>query len=182
MLVAELEIRIAYRVPAWGDAAVVEVGDIHEQHARFMVEVKFEEPSRDGLQPRRPSNPGRPLSVTVIADEGLTPSMLQRFPWGRWLRAATAARQKDWDALFSAAGLEIATKRKRPGRRGHDLAHYQGVAMRYKELAAKGESPAKVIANEQGFNQNTVRGWIRRCRELELLPPAEAGRAGMRRS
>lgn len=127
------------------------------------------------------SAPARPMKVEVECvpgTPGVTASMLQRFPWGKWLTAADATRRGDWGAAREAFGLEPLEK-KRPGRKGHDLAHYQAVSKRYVELRSKGvEAPAKVMAHEMGFNENTVRGWIRRCRELALLPPGRPGRAG----
>lgn len=132
--------------------------------------------------PQYASEPGRPMKVAVECvpgTPGVTASMLQRFPWGKWLTAADATRRGDWDGLLTAMGLEARPEKKRPGRKGHDLAHYQAVSKRYVELRSKGvEAPAKVMAHEMGFNENTVRGWIRRCRELALLPPGRPGRAG----
>ncbi len=122
--------------------------------------------------------PARPVKVEVTSAEGVTPSMLQRFPWGKWLTAADAARRGDWMAAPEAYGL-APPERKRPGRKGHDLAHYKRIAERYQKLRAQGvEAPAKVMAHEGSYNENTVRGWIRRCREMGLLPPGRPGRAG----
>lgn len=131
---------------------------------------------------------GGPAAVRVDWRDGtLTPTALQRFPWSKWLAIADACirtRGEDPTALMAAAapamGIKLAAPpRKRPGVRGHPREHYEKVAARYLELRRTGEAaPAKAIADEWHYSENTVRGWVRRCRELGLLPPGRPGRAG----
>ena len=46
-------------------------------------------------------------------------------------------------------------------------------------LRAEGaRDPTARIAREMVYSRNTVAGWVRRARELGLLPPARRGRAG----
>lgn len=205
---ARYVVRYSYRWKA-EDAVVLQVGEVGGSAQTMEVVVWFSTPPAPSPAPRdlhdlgtqlenlaeiienplgldrspdfaSESAPPAKVSVERLDGVPLTASVLQRFPWGKWLAAADATRRGDWNSARDAFGLEpIATDEKRPGRKGHDLAHYQKVAKRYTELRAKGdEAPAKTMANEASYNENTVRGWIRRCRELELLPPGRPGRAG----
>lgn len=188
-----LEILYSRYLPDF-DAVVIELTDPdaavdYEQHFRPWSEGGKNVASRlvvgegvaAALTVQYSGNPNddRPRGVRLDMVDGLTPTMLQRFPWGRWLAVADAERRGDDAARWGAMGVKVTTDEKRPGRKGHDKSHYEQVAKKYLELRAKGnEAPAKQIAREFSYNENTVRGWIRRCREMQLLPPARSGRAG----
>lgn len=92
-------------------------------------------------------------------------------------------------AVLEERGLSVSAQRpeerglprsgSRPGRRGHEHAFYERIARRYVELRSQGErAPTKRIANEEFVSRDTAAGWIRRARELQLLPPGRKGRPG----
>jgi len=176
--VARLEVQYCW-YEARRDVVVLEIVDrdapaVEKQHFNPLGEgvvAKVTVAFADGVD--------RPVDVRITTNDGLTPTALQRFPWGRWLATADAERRGDEIARWEALGVKLTTEPRRPGRKGHDRAHYEAVAKQYLELRAQGvEAPAKIIARRGSYNQNTVRGWIRQCRELELLPPGRPGRAG----
>ena len=128
---------------------------------------------------------GHPTSVAEVALVGrrLTSSELQRFPWRRWMEVADAIARsggKDYRKVKPALRKDKGLPPLRPGRAGHDRSHYERVAQRYEQLRQAGSvsNPTAKIADEWGYSRNTVAGWVRRCRELELLPPGRRGRAG----
>lgn len=128
---------------------------------------------------------GRPTRVAEVGLVGqhLTPTELQRFPWRRWMDVADAIARsggKDYRKVRPAVRKDKGLPPARPGRAGHDRSHYERVAQRYEQLRQAGNvsNPTAKIADEWGYSRNTVAGWVRRCRELELLPPGRRGRAG----
>lgn len=133
----------------------------------------------------RPSVAGRPISVTMTWGDGVTASHLQRFSWKRWLAVADATRRSELGGgeEASVAGMRALmawpdAPRKR-GPKGHGSEFYEEIAKEYLAIRKKGiESPDKAIARDRGVNRNTVAGWIRKCRQLGLLPPGRPGRAG----
>jgi hypothetical protein len=122
---------------------------------------------------------GSVRQASLSMNEGITPTALARFPWDKWLTAADAyARRRSTDELGEAI-RQANRAAARPGRRGHPPSFFAGVAKRYDELRGDGErAPVAVIATEQKVSRNTAAGWVKRCRELGLLPPARPGRAG----
>ena len=128
---------------------------------------------------------GNPTNVAEVAlvGSGLTPSRLQRFGWRRWMDVADALARsggKDHSKVRSAIRKDRGLPLGRPGRAGHDRSHYERVAQRYEQLRQAGNvsNPTAKIAEEWNYSRNTVAGWVRRCRELGLLPPGRRGRAG----
>lgn len=124
--------------------------------------------------------------------DGLTATELVRFPWARWISAAThsvqAARR-----IYAGDGMmgtearaamdeieesveEAQRQRKRPGRGGHPREFYEALAWRYSKLVADGvKNPVQTITDEligrgEHVSRNTVATWVKRARELELLP------------
>jgi hypothetical protein len=149
-----------------------------------------------------PDDPSSPLEradrVSLYLPEGITAATLRRFAWSRWLEVADAIARSGGDlgppnwwgpepgtagakllkAVFAQQGLRV-NLRKRPGRKGHPREFYEEVAGRYLELRRRGErAPTKKIAEERQYSRNTVAGWVRKARQLGLLPPARRGRAG----
>lgn len=70
----------------------------------------------------------------------------------------------------------------RRGRKGSPIEHYERIARRYLELADSGRRDVvKTLAEEEQRPYQTVRGWLARCRDLELLAAAsKQGRAESR--
>lgn len=133
----------------------------------------------------------RIVEVTVANPDGLTPLSLRDFPWARWLRAATAHARMFFVFTLDHRDQAIAVAREindtadlpepgaRPGKAGHGDEHWQWVANRYRTLTESGShKPVAIIAEERGVSANTAAGWVRRTRELGLLPPARHGKAG----
>lgn len=145
-----------------------------------------------------PGLDGRPATVQLSLPDGLTPSVLQRFPWARWLAVAESATRLPpsvalhdlWDTPQSAqldAAVDSAAAGNRPprgsggrpGRRGHPDPFYANIAARYVELRSQGSTnPTAQIARERHANRNTVAGWLRGARQRRYLPPARPGRPG----
>ena len=123
-------------------------------------------------------------SVELKRRDGLTPSILQRFPWDHWITASDAYVRHGSTA---AVGLAPATKATnalretgRPGRKGHPPEFYERIARRYVDLRVSGDRhPVKTIADEEGQSRNTAAGWVKKARELGHLPKARrTGKAG----
>lgn len=132
------------------------------------------------------------FTLKRLDDAPMRPSDLQRFAWSRYFHIARCAmafsaggrqhKSKEWAktllAIAEASGVAVPTL-STPGRKGHPREFYEQVAARYLQLLAMGETaPDTVLAREMNQARSTVAGWVRRARELELLPPARAGRAG----
>lgn len=136
------------------------------------------------------SKDGAVVGTNLEADRNVSPSELQRFPWSRWLTVADATyRLKDNPgarAVWTAMGDE--PDKKRPGAPALPDDFYASIANRYQELRAAGDTaPVDTMAGEHREHapgrgtpapRNTVAGWVRKCRERELLPPARGYRAG----
>jgi hypothetical protein len=123
---------------------------------------------------------GTPYEVTLRVKDGMTPSFLQRFPWGKWLTAADASSRSHGQDVEAATEALMSSQPKRPGRRGHDPAFLPAVARRYDELRRDGaRSPVQTIADEHQVSRNTAAGWIKQARDKDLLPKARRpGKAG----
>jgi len=160
----------------------------------------------DRVEVRSPPDPGpayaviawydvdqaRPTKVALETPDGITPSMLQRFAWGQHLTVADLIWRQHQakpgpfpvasDDLLAAVGDVMGVDRPKgtPGRKGHPDDFFRGVADRYLLAMRSGDrSPTMTIARELADgNRNTAAGWVRRSRELGLLPPARPGRAG----
>lgn len=73
---------------------------------------------------------------------------------------------------------DISAKLDVPEDRPYGLEFFEDVAALYSELAYRTRKPVAQIADENGVPLSTAQRWIRRCRELELLPPAHHGKRG----
>ena len=155
----------------------------------------------EGVQaydPRQPGQLAAALSVDFDDDgdivgvqlvkPGLTGTELARFPWSRWIGAATHFRKAHLSMTDEAAGFELANgalaaglhekrQQRRPGRGGHPPEFYEALAERYSALVAAGVSnPVQTLTDEavgrgEHVSRNTVATWIKRARSLGLLPP-----------
>ena len=98
-----------------------------------------------------------------------------------FLQTRTINSPEAWRRFSDTASLretEMGESRRR-GRPSLGPAHYAEVAQRYTALSEQGErAPVAVIAEESGYNRNTVAGWVRRAREMGFLAPPRRGRAG----
>jgi hypothetical protein len=86
------------------------------------------------------------------------------------------------DGLFGALGLAerpLPAPKRSPGRKGHTQFFYARLAHRYAQLCRDGQKNvvARLHAELEHVELPTVRTWINRARELEILTPAEHGRA-----
>lgn len=124
------------------------------------------------------------VSVHIAHADPITATLLQRFPWARWLEVARdvaraggatpVVRQRITKAIRRELGIP-----NPPGRKGHPHEWYRMIAERYLSMRAQGVSaPTATLAEELGYNRNTVAGMIRRARQLGYLPPGQQGRAG----
>jgi hypothetical protein len=69
--------------------------------------------------------------------------------------------------------------RRRPGRKGHDQAHFEHVAEAYRAALARApQAPVKLLAEQLHASEATVRRWVHRARDMGLLGPSTPGRAG----
>ena len=141
---------------------------------------------------------GKVLSVGLKNNNGVSPAMLSRFPWKRFMLIADVERRmskfefgseelmahsEQWKEAVNAATegrkMRATDPLKRPGRRGHPDAHYKEIAARYLQLLRQGETaPVKVIAGEYHVNRSTAAGWVGTARSKSLLPAGRRGRAG----
>ena len=138
---------------------------------------------------------GRPSQITIKALKGLTGSEIKRLPWSKWIRNADVARRYGWEDadlvewadadtvdVTYGGSIEAPQSPERgshPGRRGHPHDHYVQVAADYEALLKTGSrSPTQDIATARNYSRDTVAGWIRVCRDRDLLPPARKGKAG----
>ncbi len=153
-----------------GEESWLDASDGPPAYARITVQF-----ARDGSD--------KIVGVSLESAKALTPSECQRFPWSKWMTAADAMCRTQGhpepEALWTALGEPPAAKR--PGRRGHGNAFYEGIARRYLELRAEGvTNPTTTIMREHGpgYPRATVAGWVKQCRRRNLLPPARGNRAG----
>ncbi len=138
---------------------------------------------------------GQPGSVRLDLATGLTPTVLQRFPWARWLTIADAANHGglengalslESDRLSRVLRAEALGRRmpkapavKRPGRGGHPEDFYISIARRYRELRLGGSSsPTQTIAKEQSVSRSTAAGWVHKARQRGHLKKIRPGKAG----
>lgn len=135
---------------------------------------------------------GRPAGVQLELAQGVTASELQRFAWRQWLDAAAEVARGGGRDVHPLAGFRTGKLSRtlsktqgvkvrpspRPGRAGHPIERYRRLADRYRELIRLDRAPIRIIAREWKVAPATAAGWIRRCRELELLPPGRRGKAG----
>jgi hypothetical protein len=151
------------------------------------LQVWFERADADD-----PSSPPSGISsVRLSLAEGLTPTVLQRFPWARMLAIADAGArafgQQSWDLANkilddAQANYDRAFSvgnRRRPGRRGHPEEFYKHIAARYMAHRRTGaHNPTALLAQEMNYSRSTVAGLIRTARRKGHLPPARPRRAG----
>ena len=141
---------------------------------------------------------GKVTSVGLENTDGVSPAMLSRFPWKKFMLIADVERRmskfeygseeliahsEQWKEAVNAAteGRKIRSTDPliRPGRRGHPDAHYKEIAARYLQLLRQGETaPVKVIADEYHVNRSTAAGWVGTARKRDMMPEGRRGRAG----
>ncbi len=137
---------------------------------------------------------GQAECVQLYHPDGLTPSILQRFAWARWLAVADASARmvltsdleeverysRSWDAAMTAKRPpRVTAMRAKPGRKGHPDSFYQESARKYQEYCVSSPAnPTQKIAEEYGFSRSTAAGWVRRARQKEFLVPGRKGRPG----
>jgi hypothetical protein len=82
--------------------------------------------------------------------------------------------------LFGLADdLPASFERRRPGPKGYSREHFEDVAQAYRRALAEAPSaPVKTLAKQLGYSEATVRRWIQRARDMGLLGPSTAGKAG----
>lgn len=114
-----------------------------------------------------------PRRVALDLPTGITPSLLSRFPWEKWLIAADELVRSgtiEDEQAGSRQAEAVASVVGRPGRRGHPPGFLEAIAGRYRQLRAEGESaPVKRIAEERAVSRNTAAGWIKQARDRGLL-------------
>lgn len=114
-----------------------------------------------------------PTRVTLDLPTGITPSLLARFPWEKWLIAAqeyVRSGSIEDDAASKRQSDAVGAVVRRPGRRGHPPAFLEAIAGRYRQLRLEGDAaPVKHIAEERAVSRNTAAGWIKQARERGLL-------------
>jgi hypothetical protein len=114
------------------------------------------------------------------AEERPTGEYLRRFPWSQWTRAAEALWRLNTDASgWSVLSSDLHTPvEAKETRRGYPDELWAAVADAYREAAAKGSrAPTATVAELWGIKRNTAAAWVRKCRQLGLLPEARPGRA-----
>jgi hypothetical protein len=127
-------------------------------------------------------------SITLEPEDGdrVTSSML-RLRLDEIVGAARAdlLDRAQWRTLMGQEAPVSAPERPRRGRPGRPEAFYRRVAETYLELVDNGERPllARLAAalaepGRQPPQRETVKRWVRRCRELGLLSGALPGRPG----
>lgn len=134
--------------------------------------------------------------VEFTANDGLTPTDMQRFAWSKWFVAGDAVARglykgpqvdargfpADQVSVAALAHKGIVVKPPadvRPGRAGHPDSHYKMVADLYVQFLGQGDrAPVKRIAEKLHYSPATVSGWITKARELGYLPPARQGKPG----
>lgn len=128
-----------------------------------------------------------------LTKPGLTGSELARFPWSRWIGAATHFRKAHLSLALEQGTLNVVDgvlaaglheqRQRRPGRAGHGRDFYEVLAERYSALAAEGvRNPVQTLTDEaadrgEHISRDTVAGWVKRARELGLLPPGRPRKA-----
>lgn len=131
-------------------------------------------------------------TVQLRLPAGMKPRTLQRFPWGRWIAVADAARRmKQLDAesearllverIASARSGERMTRAKvgsRPGPVGRGDEFYKDIARQYLELLQTSTTPTLELGSQNFVNRSTAAGWVRKARAKGFLPPARQGRIG----
>jgi hypothetical protein len=119
---------------------------------------------------------GRPRiqELTIAHPEGVTGSLLRRLPLERIEQQhSTRPRSVGWYGDSADVIAQLANSPRRSERFYHD------VAAAYLSQVKNGvRRPALAISTTTGAPPATVRGWIRRARELGYLPPARRGAAG----
>jgi len=134
------------------------------------------------------------VGATLERSEGrIAPSDLQRFAWSRWSTIATAALRRHLagqaqvpiehgEPLMVAVNVAMGADqpRRRPGPRStRGPEFFRGIADRYEALVAAGElKPTQRLAQERGYNRNTMAAFVRKARAMNFLGPAKHGRTG----
>lgn len=121
----------------------------------------------------------------------LTARELRAFPLGELqafaVRDFRKTMEQPWAAERASSGrshderfrvwARAAADTPRPGRRGRPDVFYAAVAARYVVLLGTGREVA-TLADELGYNAESVRGFLYEARRRELLTSAPKGRAG----
>lgn len=115
--------------------------------------------------------------LAVQEDPGITESDGLRGPepWIWPLRQAPAASRRRGRRRPTEVDPRIPSAQGGPP---YPDGFYSQVAEVYLGLVALGRPPHPAIAEANGVNVSTTKRWIRRARELGLLPDAQQGKAG----
>jgi transposase-like protein len=115
----------------------------------------------------------------------ITTRSLRRLHVPDLLNSVTALRDDPkgkalFDRLFGLADdLPASFPRRRPGPKGHPREHFEMVARAYRRALAEAPgAPVKTLAKQLHASEATVRRWIQRARDMGLLGPSTAGKAG----
>jgi hypothetical protein len=122
---------------------------------------------------------GGELPVTVTARD------LRAIPLSRLLAdARTDANSFGWWVKQNLATKGSAVPVLRPGPKGHPRAHFEAVANAYRRAVEEDPAPVRRLSAEfrtpegRPTPEPTVRRWIQRARDMELLGRSTPGRAG----
>lgn len=120
---------------------------------------------------------------TVLRQHGLEPPLVQ-LEDGTFEEGPAALRVAEMLPAIIEALREMPPRPAKPGRRGIPTDFYEAIATRYSAHVAAGKRhPVQAITDEETaagrpVSRGTVASWVRRARQLGLLPPAKRGRAG----
>jgi hypothetical protein len=154
-----------------------------------------------GILKRQPSGALAVGEITVVplVPDALTSPMLRSVSLERILERARAEIRDSADWLAVARDLgwqlppekeirkierlaaEVEKTRRSRGRRRKSPAVYHAFALEALELQANGvgRGMRRMLAKKHNVEVGTVRDWLRRCRDLGFLAPAEWGKTGV---
>ena len=115
----------------------------------------------------------------------ITSRSLRELPLGKLLSSVSALKDDPKSrALYRrllglADDLPASFQRPRPGRNPLTREHFEKVAQAYRRaLAEPPGAPVKTLAKQWNVPEATLRRWIQRARDMGLLGPSMAGKAG----
>jgi hypothetical protein len=112
---------------------------------------------------------------------GITTAILRAVPLAGAARALAMDRGigPHLSDLFGGHAMNELSKSPRPGRKGRADSFYLEWAVRYVTWCERSSRPVADLAEESGFDPQTVSGFIRKARERNLLTwPHQQGVAG----
>lgn len=121
----------------------------------------------------RPSVIGLRLTPVPGNHTAIGAETLRRFPLRRALKAAQTQR-----GPIEEPGDEFDVQRVRG--KAHPLEHYRQVASAYDLAVDAGESPTQFIQETWGISKPTAQVWIRKARDLHLIPETSRRRSSER--